>query len=122
MSDDYRSFREFYPFYLSEHRDRTCRRLHVVGSALVLACLALALFTLNAWWLLGAVLRRLRLRLGRTLLFRAQPARDFRSSDLQSDRRLGDVPRRGDRQDSLLANGASPPAALTYTHLGYIIE
>ena len=56
MPDDYRSFRDFYPFYLSEHRDRTCRRLHVVGSALVLACLALALFTLNAWWLLGAVL------------------------------------------------------------------
>jgi len=52
----YRSFREFYPFYLSEHRDRTCRRLHVVGSALVLTFLALALFTLNAWWLLGAVL------------------------------------------------------------------
>jgi hypothetical protein len=56
MSDGYRSFREFYPFYLSEHRDRTCRRLHVVGSAVVLTCLALALFTLNPWWLLGAVL------------------------------------------------------------------
>lgn len=56
MSDDYRSFREFYPFYLSEHRDRTCRRLHVVGSALVLTCLVLALVTLSAWWLLGAVL------------------------------------------------------------------
>ena len=56
MADDYRSFLEFYPFYLSEHRDRTCRRLHVVGSMLVLIFLALALFTLNAWWLLGAVL------------------------------------------------------------------
>lgn len=56
MAEPYRSFREFYPFYLSEHRDRTCRRLHVVGSALVLTCLALALFTLNPWWLLGAVL------------------------------------------------------------------
>jgi hypothetical protein len=56
MPNDYRSFREFYPFYLSEHRDRTCRRLHVAGSAVVLACLVLALFTLNAWWLFGAVL------------------------------------------------------------------
>ena len=56
MAEPYRSFREFYPFYLSEHRDRTCRRLHVVGSALVLTCLALALLTLNPWWLLGAVL------------------------------------------------------------------
>jgi hypothetical protein len=25
------SFAEFYPFYLTEHRDRTCRRLHALG-------------------------------------------------------------------------------------------
>ena len=47
------SFREFYPYYLGEHANRTCRRLHVVGSTLVLACLAMALATMNAWWLLG---------------------------------------------------------------------
>jgi hypothetical protein len=57
MSEDYASFREFYPFYLSEHRDRTCRRLHFVGSALGLACLATAIATANAWFiLLGFVL------------------------------------------------------------------
>ena len=55
MSEPYSSFREFYPFYLSEHRDRTCRRLHVVGSALVLACIVLSLLLRNAWWLGGAV-------------------------------------------------------------------
>ena len=55
MGDDYGSFREFYPFYLSEHADRTCRRLHVVGSLLVLACLAMALLSRNAWWLAGAL-------------------------------------------------------------------
>src|SRR5262245_44485763 len=27
----YDSFAEFYPFYLSEHSDRTCRRLHFAG-------------------------------------------------------------------------------------------
>ena len=37
------SFAEFYPFYLSQHRDRICRRLHVVGSALVLLIAATAL-------------------------------------------------------------------------------
>ena len=30
------SFNEFYPFYLSEHSDRTCRRLHFAGTSLVI--------------------------------------------------------------------------------------
>ena len=33
------SFSSFYPFYLSEHSNRTSRRLHFVGSLLVLALL-----------------------------------------------------------------------------------
>ncbi len=48
------SFREFYPFYLNEHADLQCRRMHFVGSTLVLAVIALALLTGNAWWLLLA--------------------------------------------------------------------
>jgi hypothetical protein len=36
----YSSFREFYPFYLSQHVNPVCRRLHVVGSLGVLALLA----------------------------------------------------------------------------------
>ncbi|MFA7542286.1 MAG: Mpo1-like protein, partial [Lysobacterales bacterium] len=43
MSEPYASFREFYPHYLAEHRNRTCRRLHFVGSALVLVVLALVI-------------------------------------------------------------------------------
>src|SRR4051812_48165044 len=39
----YTSFKEFYPFYLGEHRNATCRRLHFVGSSLILAMLGLAL-------------------------------------------------------------------------------
>ena len=39
------SFAEFYPFYLGEHVNRTCRRLHFVGSSLGLVCLGLALYT-----------------------------------------------------------------------------
>jgi hypothetical protein len=30
------SFREFYPYYLGEHADRTCRRLHFAGTSLVI--------------------------------------------------------------------------------------
>lgn len=43
-----KSFAEFYPLYLQEHQNRTCRRLHFVGSSLGLVCLAHAL--LNAAW------------------------------------------------------------------------
>jgi len=34
-------FAEFYPFYLSQHSDRTCRRLHFAGTSLGLAALLL---------------------------------------------------------------------------------
>ena len=47
------SFEAFYPYYIHEHSNRTCRRIHVVGSALVLGALALAILTLNPWWLLA---------------------------------------------------------------------
>ncbi|MCV2351181.1 DUF962 domain-containing protein [Paucibacter sp. Y2R2-4] len=40
-----RSFAEFYPFYLGEHSDRRCRRMHFIGSSLVLLCLVAAAVT-----------------------------------------------------------------------------
>lgn len=40
----FKTFAEFYPFYLSEHSNRTCRRLHFVGSTLALLCLATAIW------------------------------------------------------------------------------
>ena len=50
----FESFREFYPYYLSEHRHPTCRRLHVVGSTGVLAIVAYAVIA-GAWgWLWAA--------------------------------------------------------------------
>jgi hypothetical protein len=41
----YASFREFYPFYLGEHGNRTSRRLHVCGTLLALALAATALLS-----------------------------------------------------------------------------
>ena len=49
----FQSFEAFYPHYIHEHSNRTCRRIHVVGSALVLVVLAVAVVTLNPWWLLA---------------------------------------------------------------------
>ena len=54
MERTYTSFASFYPYYLSEHSNRTCRRLHFVGSSLVLALLIAALFTARPallWWM-----------------------------------------------------------------------
>ena len=52
----FRSFAEFYPFYLGEHANRTCRRLHFLGSSLALVCLALLLATGHWGWLLAGLL------------------------------------------------------------------
>lgn len=47
-------FKHFYPYYLGEHQNRTCRRLHVLGSVGVLLILGLVLAqVLSAWWLLA---------------------------------------------------------------------
>ena len=53
MSDErvFRSFDDFYPFYLSEHANRTSRRLHVVGTTIALVLLVVALAT-QSWWLI----------------------------------------------------------------------
>lgn len=45
----YQSFSEFYPFYLSQHANLVCRRLHFLGSFLVLTVIAYAL--LSGKWL-----------------------------------------------------------------------
>ncbi|MBX2847194.1 MAG: DUF962 domain-containing protein [Acidiferrobacterales bacterium] len=44
----YRSFKEFYPYYLSEHQNRTSRRLHVVGTATTI--ILLILITVSQSW------------------------------------------------------------------------
>jgi len=51
----YTNFAEFYPSYLSEHANRTCRQLHFAGSTLALLSLTLMLLTHNLWWLAVAL-------------------------------------------------------------------
>lgn len=47
----FRSFSEFYPFYLNEHSNRLCRRMHFIGSSLVIAVLLAALWSGELRWL-----------------------------------------------------------------------
>ncbi|WP_133648091.1 Mpo1-like protein [Paraburkholderia flava] len=54
-TDHFANFAEFYPFYLDEHRNRTSRRLHFIGSLGVIGCLAMALATGDWLWLPAAV-------------------------------------------------------------------
>ncbi|WP_194756679.1 DUF962 domain-containing protein [Aliidiomarina indica] len=48
---EFNSFREFYPYYLKEHRNRTSRRLHVVGTLLVVAIIVYAILSSAYVWL-----------------------------------------------------------------------
>lgn len=43
-AERYRTFKEFYPFYLNEHRNAICRRLHFIGSCIVLFIVAAAIW------------------------------------------------------------------------------
>ncbi|UZE95019.1 DUF962 domain-containing protein [Alkalimarinus alittae] len=45
MTKEFKTFADFYPFYLSEHSNQTCRRLHFVGSSLVISVLLYALIS-----------------------------------------------------------------------------
>lgn len=47
-------FQAFYSYYLGEHRDRRCRRMHFMGSSLVLVAIAVAAALMNPWWLIAA--------------------------------------------------------------------
>jgi len=54
VKGEYGSFRDFYPAYLAEHSQPKTRRLHFVGTLLVLLFLGLALWTREWLWLLAA--------------------------------------------------------------------
>jgi hypothetical protein len=50
------SFKEFYPYYLNEHRNATCRLLHFIGTTLFFVCLMGAFLFHQIWFLAFAPL------------------------------------------------------------------
>ena len=40
---EYKTFEEFYPFYLSQHANQTNRRLHVIGTLIAVLLLLIAI-------------------------------------------------------------------------------
>ena len=49
---DFQSFAEFYPYYLQEHGDPTCRRLHFFGTLGVISIVLGVIYTGNLWGLI----------------------------------------------------------------------
>lgn len=51
----YQSFKAFYPYYLSQHQNRMCKRLHFIGTLLAILFLLAFIFSLNFVHLLLAL-------------------------------------------------------------------
>ena len=51
MEKQYKTLDEFYPYYLTEHSDPTCRLFHYVGTTLIIGITVVALVSYD-WWLL----------------------------------------------------------------------
>ncbi|MDB4941858.1 MAG: hypothetical protein JWP97_1392 [Labilithrix sp.] len=55
MSDsDFRTFEEFWPFYVKEHSKKSTRIVHFIGTTAAIACVAGGLLTRRRWLLLVA--------------------------------------------------------------------
>jgi hypothetical protein len=50
------NFRDFYPYYLAQHRNRICRRLHLSGTLLALVVAVVALVSGRWLWLVAVPL------------------------------------------------------------------
>ncbi len=51
----FKSFSQFYPFYLSEHSNPTARRLHFIGTTLALGLLLSGVIKGMYWYFLAAL-------------------------------------------------------------------
>jgi len=52
MGREYQTFKTFYPYYLKEHSNAMCKRLHFVGTTLVAMIILWSIWSRDARWLL----------------------------------------------------------------------
>jgi hypothetical protein len=50
--NSFNTFGDFYPFYLDEHANPVCRRLHFTGTSIAVALFIAAAVT-RSWWLVA---------------------------------------------------------------------
>jgi hypothetical protein len=50
----FKDFEEFWPFYLSQHQNRVCRKLHFVGVSLAIPLVLLGFFERDLKWVILA--------------------------------------------------------------------
>ena len=50
MEKKYKTFWQFYPYYLTEHRNSTSRALHFIGTLLIFICIILGIITDKWFW------------------------------------------------------------------------
>jgi hypothetical protein len=53
----FRSFGDFYPFYLSEHANRVSRRLHFAGTSVAVVLLVTCVITHIGWLIVAALVQ-----------------------------------------------------------------
>lgn len=53
MEKRYATLKEFYPYYLKEHQNSTCRILHFTGTGLVFLIFFAGILTANFFWLIA---------------------------------------------------------------------
>ncbi len=56
MNKRYQYFKDFYPFYLSQHQKRGTRILHFVGTSFFFFFMFLTIYTKQYWYLLAAII------------------------------------------------------------------
>jgi len=56
MANRIKTYKEFYPFYLTEHKNKTSRILHFIGTSLVFVLIGIAIYNSWSWkWFLVPV-------------------------------------------------------------------